>query len=94
MHENAKIGLEKARLARIAAKEAGIPVERKNPLERLATNPTSLRLSINAKCYDCMGQDQDPGIRQRIGTCHLNTCGLWHVRPYQKKSEQSENATE
>lgn len=58
--------------------------ERKNPIEKLATNPKSLRLAVNAKCFDCEGGDSDPGVRGRIGTCKVTGCGLWAVRPYQK----------
>jgi hypothetical protein len=58
--------------------------ERKDPIQKLATNPKSLRLSVNAKCYDCEGGDADPGVRARIGGCKVTTCGLWAVRPYQK----------
>jgi len=63
---------------------AGIKVVIKNPLEKLATAPTSLRLAINAKCYQCEGEDADPGIKLRIGACEIKSCALWAVRPYQR----------
>jgi hypothetical protein len=56
-----------------------------NPVERLATNPTSLRLAINARCYQCEGEDADPHVRQRIKTCPCTDCALWGVRPGYKK---------
>lgn len=62
--------------------------ERKNPIEKLASNPNSLRLAVNAKCFDCEGGDADPNVRGRIGGCKVTTCGLWAVRPYQKGSEE------
>ncbi len=77
-------GLEKARIARQAMAAAGIKVVIKNPLEKLATAPTSLRLAINAKCYQCEGEDADPGIKLRIGACEIKSCALWAVRPYQR----------
>lgn len=76
--------LEQARIARQAMADAGIPVVIKNPLEKLATAPTSLRLAINAKCYQCEGEDADPGVKRRIGTCEIQSCALWAVRPYQR----------
>ena len=45
--------------------------ETRSPIEKSEQNPTSLRLAINAKCYDCQGQDADPGWRQRIADCYL-----------------------
>lgn len=62
----------------------GIPGPRLDPIERLATNPTSLRLAINAKCYDCQGQDADPNWQRRVGECGCTTCPLHAVRPYQR----------
>lgn len=83
MTENGKSALEMARERRREMAEAGIKVVVKNPLEKLAERPESLRLAINAKCYQCEGGDSDPGVKQRIGTCSIRDCGLWAVRPYQ-----------
>lgn len=55
----------------------------KNPLEKLQENPKSLRLAINAKCWDCSNFQ-----REEILHCPVKTCGLWYVRPYQKKGEE------
>ena len=60
-------------------------IVRKNPLEKLQENPKSLRLAINAKCWDCSNFQ-----REEIANCHLTKCGLWHVRPYQKKGEEKD----
>lgn len=54
-----------------------------NPIEQLKRNPTSLRASINAKCFDCQGQDSDPAVKWRIGNCEIPDCPLFNVRPYQ-----------
>jgi hypothetical protein len=56
---------------------------RLDPIEKAMRNPTSLRLAINAKCYDCEGRDADPNVRQRIGDCRVPKCPLYPVRPYQ-----------
>ena len=74
-------------LARAAAKEKG--VVRRNPLEKLALKPTSLRYAISAMCYQCEGEDADPGVRQRIATCPVTTCALWNVRPGAKNRAEA-----
>ena len=51
-----------------------------SPLEKLKTNPKSLRYAINAKCYDCVCYS-----KTEITKCEITTCPLWLVRPYQKK---------
>lgn len=76
--------LEKAREAMQAKREAGERVERLNPVEKAGKNPKSLRLAVNAKCYDCQGRDCDPGWRSRVGECSVVTCPLHPVRPYQR----------
>jgi hypothetical protein len=82
--------LEKAHAAMAARRAAGIKLVQLNPLEKAAKNPTSLRLAINAKCWDCQGGDCDPGIRQRIGACSVTKCPLHPVRPYQRADESEE----
>lgn len=75
--------LDLARAKRAEMTAAGIRVQIKNPLEKLADMPTSLRRAITAKCYQCEGEDADPGVKRRIGTCEVRDCALWTVRPYQ-----------
>jgi hypothetical protein len=58
---------------------------RRTPLEKVRTNPKSLRLSVNAKCYECMGGGSDPGVVDRIAQCDTEGCPLHGVRPYQGK---------
>ena len=73
--------LEKARAALEAKRESG-PVSRRDPIQKAKANPNSLRLAINAKCYDCQGQDADPCVEWRIGNCEIPDCPLYPVRPY------------
>ena len=80
-------GLEKAQQVLRERREAGIKIEIKNPIEKAASRPDSLRLAINAKCYDCIGQDADPDWRGSIRNCVCTDCSLFPVRPYQKKIE-------
>ena len=73
--------LERARKARAE----GVAL---NPIQKSEAQPQSLRLAINAKCYDCQGQDADPGWRQRIADCNDVACPLVPVRPYQQKGKR------
>lgn len=63
---------------------AGIVTERLDPIERARRNPTSIRMAVNAKCWDCQGGDDDPHPRWRIGNCTTPACPLYPHRPYQK----------
>lgn len=59
--------------------EKAVPLD---PFEKLATNPSSLRLSINAKCYDCVGRQ-----KKEIELCTMTTCPLYNVRPLPKRKK-------
>ena len=74
--------LAKARAALKAKREASQAI-RRDPVEKARANPNSLRLAINAKCYDCQGCDADPCVEWRIGNCECPECPLYPVRPYQ-----------
>ena len=78
-------GLEKARAARDAnrkaALEAGIEIKRRNPREIWEEDKTSIRKSVNAKCFDCNGEEL---YKNRTRYCNVFDCPLWHVRPYSK----------
>lgn len=78
--------LEKARIATQKRIASGLPILRLNPFEKLKNNPLSLRCTINAKCYDCIGQDSDPDWRGSIRNCICTDCPLYEVRPYRKES--------
>lgn len=65
-----------------AMRDAG-ELTRLNPIEKsTAAGGKSLRLAVNAKCFDCVGQDCDPGWRARIGGCPATRCPLHSLRPY------------
>ena len=68
--------MEHARLSR----ESGIKL--KTPTEKWLTKPKSLRLSINAKCYDCSNEQ-----RIEITKCPVINCPLYTVRPFQRDEE-------
>ena len=78
-------GLEKAQETLKAKRDAGETVERLNPLQKARRTPKSLRLAINAKCFDCLGGNADPNVTGRIRECVIVECPLWNVRPYQTK---------
>lgn len=75
--------LEKARIVmkqrRQEALENGEEIKRRTPLELWEENKTSLRKSINAKCFECNGGEF---ARNRTRFCIVFTCPLWHVRPH------------
>ena len=75
--------VEKMDYLRAWRESGGVQGKPKNPLEKALQNPNSRALAIAAKCYDCQGQDQDPGMRWRIGNCVGTGCPLEPVRPYQ-----------
>lgn len=79
--------LAKARAA-LREKRANGPIPQSNPLKN-GLHSTSLRDSINAHCYMCMGGEIDNksthGIVKRlIQECESEVCPLNNVRPYQK----------
>ena len=57
-----------------------IKTKSRNPTEQWEENPTSLRKSINAYCYDCSGFSIN-----EIRLCPVKKCPLWKIRPYQTK---------
>lgn len=73
---------EKAQAALAAHREkvksGEIVVVQKTPMQEHLENPTSLRLAINAQCYDCMGQ----GTPTEIRNCTATNCHLYPVRTY------------
>ena len=68
-------------------RESGEVAIRRTPLEKAKLKPESLRLAVNAKCYDCQGRDADPKVSWRIGNCECTDCPLYSVRPYQRLKE-------
>lgn len=78
--------LARARAARrkMSAKDEARKLVRTTPLEKLAKRPTSLRLAVNAMCYQCQGENADPSVQWRIGNCEIKTCALHGVRPYRR----------
>lgn len=77
-----------------ARREAGEVLVRRTLTEKAAANPRSLRLAISAKCFTCVGEDQDPGFRDRIRTCSVTRCPLHGLRPYQRNSPEESEETE
>jgi len=82
MNNNHQTGLE---AYREAVKSGLIEVVQLSPVEKLAKNPKSLRLAINAMCYQCMG-----GYKNEIRGCTAKDCALYNVRPYRGKDVEEE----
>jgi hypothetical protein len=77
--------LDKARQAREEMRANGT-LRVKNPVEKLADHPGSLRAAITAKCWQCEGEGADPGVKGRVGACTIRECALWGVRPWQPRA--------
>jgi hypothetical protein len=77
--------LTKARKRRAEIIAINGTIKRLNPLEKARQNPKSRKLAVNAKCFECEGEDYDPGWQVRIKTCIIPDCPLHPVRPYQAK---------
>lgn len=91
MSEQSPTPLEKAHAAMRARREAGEVITRRNPIEKARDKPASLRLAVSGKCFDCCGQDCDPGWRERIRNCPVTRCPLHPVRPYQRGDAEEES---
>ena len=51
-----------------------------DPFEKANQNPKSLRMAINAYCYDCCCEQ-----KQEVRLCPANGCPFHHLRPWQIK---------
>lgn len=67
--------------AHLAAALKGPRGPKQSPREKLEKSPTSLRIAINAMCYDCNGEEN---WVNRTRYCSIFKCPLWHVRPHSK----------
>lgn len=75
--------LEAARAAQQRLRDAGQTPERLDPMERARRTPASLRLALNAKCFDCVGGTcADHGHVRAIRECPSGRCPLHGLRPY------------
>lgn len=54
----------------------------KNLQEKWEGDKTSLRKSINAQCFSCLGGLDASNIVSDIRECSSKMCSLWYVRPY------------
>ena len=75
--------LERAQQKNREMREEGMGPERFDPIEKARRNPTSLRLAINAHCWDCISASHHPNPRPAIRDCGIVRCPLHPVRPYQ-----------
>jgi hypothetical protein len=60
-------------------------------VQKAKRNPSSLRLAIIAKCWDCCGAGAD-GIeftKETIRTCSSASCPLHFQRPYQEQKPEA-----
>lgn len=64
-------------------KADGIEVQRLTPTEKALADPASYPKAIRAACYECLGGEDCPNIRDQIAYCTAWDCALWHRRPHQ-----------
>lgn len=63
-------------------KTTQIDVKCNTPIQRAKLQPKSLRLAINAQCYDCIYDKSDLGTwRQQTEACPSINCPLYCHRP-------------
>ncbi|TDY02423.1 hypothetical protein EDC23_0792 [Thiohalophilus thiocyanatoxydans] len=63
-----------------------------NPLSK-GLKSTSLRASVDAHCYMCMGGEKDDTRTQKsvvelIRVCSSEICPLWSVRPFTRSNSE------
>jgi hypothetical protein len=59
-----------------------IAVKTITPIQRARLHPKSLRLALNAQCYDCIYDKSDVGTwRQQVAACPSINCPLYCQRP-------------
>jgi hypothetical protein len=76
---------------KVAAGEIEAPQRSANPLERAQKRPTSLKMAIAARCWQCQGEGEDVGWREAIKRCTVPSCALHPHRPYQVKDGGSDD---
>lgn len=56
--------------------------QRRTPLQRAQDNPGSMRLAIDAMCFQCQddGMNTPHVTKGRVRDCSTEKCPLWHVR--------------
>jgi hypothetical protein len=68
-----------------------IAVKTITPIQRSRLQPNSLRLAINAQCYECIYDKSDAGTwRQQVEACPSINCPLYCQRP--KATSQGETS--
>jgi hypothetical protein len=59
-----------------------IAVKTITPIQRARLHPKSLRLAVNAQCYECIYDKSDVGTwRQQVEACPSINCPLYCQRP-------------
>lgn len=86
--------LERAHETMRQRRALGIKPVKLDPREKAKRRPTSLRLAVTAKCWDCVNGAVDPLPRARIRDCPCPTCPLHPVRPFQNVKSGKPGAPE
>lgn len=81
---NAPSPIERAQAKLAQMRADGIEVQRLTPTEKALADPASRPKAIRATCYECLGAEDCPNIRDEIAFCTAWGCALWHLRPHQQ----------
>lgn len=72
------------------AREREWPATREKIIASSRRHPESLRKSLNAKCFECVGGSDDPNPWKRVRECQNGDCGLHGVRPWQDTDSEAD----
>lgn len=61
---------------------AALPKTLNNIIDGARSRPRSRASAIRAKCYDCVGRNDDPNPRRTVRECTVTGCPLIHCRPW------------
>ena len=84
--------LKRAHARNAEIRASGGSVERLTPIQKSAADPKSRAKAIAAKCWECVCGDADPSPRSRVRDCHITTCPLHKLRPWQQDDTEDENS--
>lgn len=67
-------------------------LSRRSPTAKQRAEPSSLRKSVTAFCYECVGGDGEVNAKKHVRGCTATQCPLYRVRPWQAERKLNENS--
>ena len=74
------MNIEKAQEKLKEMKAKGLKPKRFDPIQKAKENKKSMRLAINAMCFDCMGRAST--YVKDVRECTAPNCPIYHFRPF------------